>query len=283
MKLSLKTTSLLFIAGIYALAAIAGIILYVLIPGQWWLRLLFADVFATAVVFVFSVLVGNASVYDPYWSVQPFFIAAMFAFTNGTGGAGAFALIVVALWSVRLTGNWIKVFSGFGKYEDWRYVMLRKSTKNLYPLVNFLGIHLIPTLIVYACTLPVAVMILSGASLNFGAVLFLLLALCSVGLEFTADSEMHRFKASGRTGFIRTGVWKYSRHPNYLGEITFWWFLAFAMICVAPDKWDLFIGAVANTILFFAVSIPMMERRQAQKPGFEEYKAETRLLLSIKK
>ena len=282
MKLSLKSTSLLMIGGIYLATTAVGAIFYAILPGEWWLRLLFADVFATAAVFACSTLLKNASVYDPYWSVQPLVISAAYAF-GGTGGAGAFALIVVTLWSVRLTSNWIYVFKGFGKYEDWRYVQLRRSTGRLYPLVNFLGIHMIPTLIVYACTLPVAVMIRSGAGLNFGCVLFLLLAIGSIWLELYADLDMHRFKASGGTGFIRTGLWKYARHPNYLGEITFWWFLAAAMICVAPDKWDLFIGAVANTLLFFAVSIPMADRHQARKPGFEEYKAQTHIMLPFPK
>ena len=64
---------------------------------------------------------------------------------------------------------------------------------------------------------------------------------------------------------MRTGLWKYSRHPNYLGEILMWWGVA-SMVCVAcPDKWFLMSGALTNTILFLTVSIPMADNRQAAK------------------
>lgn len=280
-----KAKSLAAVAGIYIAAIIAGVSVYVLWSGTWALRLLLADIVATLVVFVFSSVSGNASVYDPYWSVQPPVILAAFAIGQGTGSAGLFALILVLVWSVRLTGNWIHTFHGFGQYEDWRYAMLRRRTGELYPLINLLGIHLIPTLIVYACTLPAAAMVIESLPLNVGALIFMSLGYVSILLELDSDMRMHRFRSRRRkkSPFIRDGLWKYSRHPNYLGEITFWWFIGLACVCLMPQHWYLLSGAVLNTLLFFTVSIPMAEQRQSRKPGFEAYKAETRLLLPLPK
>ena len=75
------------------------------------------------------------------------------------------------------------------------------------------------------------------------------------------------------------GLWKSSRHPNYLGEILFWWGLFIIYISVAPGEWLTAIGAVANTLLFIFVSIPLMEKRQlATKPAYAEYRRNTRML-----
>ena len=94
---------------------------------------------------------------------------------------------------------------------------------------------------------------------------------------------MHAFRKNRTSTFIRVGLWKYSRHPNYLGEILMWWGVALSVICAAPSAWFLAAGAVANTVLFFAVSIPMADARQSYKEGFADYKEQTRMLLHIRK
>ena len=73
-----RTASFVIITVIYILAAIVGIAVYHILHFDWWLNLLIADVTATALTFVFSVVLGNASVYDPYWSVQPIVILVAF-------------------------------------------------------------------------------------------------------------------------------------------------------------------------------------------------------------
>ena len=102
-------------------------------------------------------------------------------------------------------------------------------------------------------------------------------------MQGIADIQMHKYRKNRTTPFIRVGLWKYSRHPNYLGEILMWWGVALAVVSSAPNAWYLAAGAVANTILFLAVSIPMADGRQSRKEGFREYKEQTRMLLPIKK
>ena len=106
---------------------------------------------------------------------------------------------------------------------------------------------------------------------------------CPVLLQGTADCEMHAFRRRAEGGFIRRGLWKYSRHPNYLGEILMWWGVALSAVCVMPAKWWLLAGAAANTLLFLFVSIPLADGHQARKEGFAAYKKNTRMLLPIYK
>ena len=162
--------------------------------------------------------------------------------------------------------------------------MLKEKTGVFYPLINFIGIHMVPTLIVYACTLPaVYAFKFSTGKANLLSVLFILLSVIAFTVQGVADVEMHKYRMSKTTPFIRVGLWKYSRHPNYLGEIVMWWGIALAVVSAYPTAWYLITGAVLNTLLFLFVSIPMADGRQSRKEGFEEYKNETRMLLPIKK
>ena len=269
---------------VYVVALIGGIVGYSAFDQyDLWLRLLIADVVATAITFLFSTLLANASVYDPYWSVQPIIIAIAFALMSPSLGlAQILPLIAVIIWGVRLTANWAYTFHGLD-IQDWRYTMLKQKTGLFYPLVNFFGIHLFPTLVVYACTLPVVYTMIYAPSFNVGSIIFFLVSLAAVGLQGYSDYLMHKFRKSGQKGFNRSGTWKHSRHPNYLGEILMWWGIALAFVCVMPELWYLMAGALINTLMFLFVSVPLADRRQSRKKGFAEYAAATRMLLPIKK
>ena len=137
---------------IYVLAVFCGIFIYDFFEAKlsgdtqtsFWLSLLLADIAATIFVFIFSLIFHNASVYDPYWSVQPPVILAVAISrmnANGTGTTliGWLLFAAVLFWALRLTSNWAYNFKSF-EYQDWRYVMLKEKTGPAYPIINFLGI-----------------------------------------------------------------------------------------------------------------------------------------------
>lgn len=277
-----RAASFVIIAIIYALASALGIFVYTYFSETVWLGLLIVDVLATVFVFAFSLIFKNASVYDPYWSVQPIVILASFLFGKELTAARLLITLVVLIWGVRLTANWAYTFKSL-EHQDWRYTMLFEKCGKFYPIINFVGIHLVPTLVVYAVTLPAVYVILSDAELNILGGVFLAISTLAFTLQGIADIEMHKFRKSAVGSFIRVGLWKYSRHPNYLGEILMWWGISLASVAILGFKWYLLLGAVLNTLLFLFVSIPMADGRQSRKPGFEEYKKQTRMLLPIKK
>ncbi|MBQ8197760.1 MAG: DUF1295 domain-containing protein [Clostridia bacterium] len=267
---------------VYAIATISGLIFYKILPYEFWLKILIADVLATVVVFVFSVVFENASVYDPYWSVLPIVLVVAFAVTNGLNNLRLLYLIAICFWGLRLTANWAYTFKNLN-HQDWRYKMLKRNTGAFYPLVNLFGIHLFPTLVVYGCMLPVLFAFFSNVQVNVGSYIFFAVSILAVVLQGVSDCQMHKYRKNKATPFIRNGLWKYSRHPNYLGEIIMWWGVALSFVCVFPSLWYLSIGALVNTLMFLVVSIPMADKRQAKKEGFAEYKKQTRILLPIKK
>ena len=277
-----KSKSILVITVIYVLAAALGVAVYMALPFLFWIRLLIADVAATIFVFVFSVIFKNASVYDPYWSIQPIVIIAGYALTSNITPATLLLIISIVYWGIRLTGNWAYVFGGLN-HQDWRYTKFEKETGRLYPFINFTGIHMVPTLIVYLTTLPAVFVIRQELRANIGSFIGMVVCVGAATLQLVADTQMQKYRKSGQHGLIRTGLWKYARHPNYLGEILMWWGSGRQAVSVVASHWWFVAGAVANTILFFSVSIPLADKRQSAKPGYAEYKAGTRMLLPVPK
>ncbi len=277
-----KSLSILIITGIYLIAVTVALCTYLMLPFAFWINLLISDIAATVFVFIFSVIFRNASVYDPYWSVQPIVIVLCYALGSKLTFATFLILISVFYWGIRLTGNWAYTFGGLN-CQDWRYTKFEKETGKLYQFISFTGIHMMPTLIVYLCTLPAVFVIKNEVQANAGSIAGTVICICAATLQLVSDTQMHRYRKSGRHGLIRTGLWKYARHPNYLGEILMWWGIGIQAVSVMPQYWWLLAGALANTVMFFTVSIPLADKRQSQKPGYAEYKASTRSLLPVPK
>lgn len=277
-----RAVSLFIITAIYAVAITIGVLVYNALSFDRWINVLIADVVATVFTFIFSMILGNSSVYDPYWSVQPMVIVLFVALTEELSFAHWLIIICVCLWGVRLTANWAYTFKNLD-WQDWRYVMLKQKTGIFYPLINFLGIHLFPTLVVYLCVMPIVIALSYTTPVSVMTIVGVVVSASAFTLQGVADVQMHAYRKQRKTPFIRTGLWKYSRHPNYLGEILMWWGVCIACYSLVADKWYLFIGALVNTLMFLFVSIPLADGRQSQKAGFEEYKKQTRILLPIKK
>ncbi|MBE5753888.1 MAG: DUF1295 domain-containing protein [Clostridiales bacterium] len=278
-----KKLSYCYLAAVYILALAVAVLCYNFMPTNIvLLKVLAADVCATSVVYLGSLIINNSSVYDPYWSVQPIVIVVGLAIENGLNSVlKVFALIVVILWGIRLTANWAYTFKNLTK-EDWRYKMFREKTGDYYPFVDLFGIHLFPTFVVYACMMPVIYVFTKPASVNAGSIIFYVIAFGAVVLQTISDTELHSFKKRGERGIIKEGAWKYIRHPNYLGEIVFWWAIMFATFCAKPSTAYMFIGAIALTLMFVFFSAPVADLRQSRKKGFEEYKEKTDALIPIK-
>jgi steroid 5-alpha reductase family enzyme len=96
----------------------------------------------------------------------------------------------------------------------------------------------------------------------------------AIWLEAKADKELHQYVHQAAEGgkTIKTGLWAVSRHPNYLGEITFWWGLYLFALAANPSFWWVIIGPLTITLMFVFISIPMIEKRlMKRKNDYEEY------------
>lgn len=230
-----------------------------------------ADLAATVVVFAFSVALDNSSVYDPYWSVAP--VPLLVYWMIDTAAVTTRQIVVIALvliWAARLTANWVRRWRGLAD-EDWRYADYRKLKLAYWP-VSFLGFHLFPTVIVFlGCAAVFPAFIPGSRSLGVLDIVAAVVTLAAILIEAGADRQLRRFLATRKSSseILETGLWAMSRHPNYFGEVLFWWGVFLFGLAANPAWWWTVIGPVVVTGLFLGVSIPMMDRRMlARHPSY---------------
>lgn len=267
---------LMAIAYLACIAAAGAALLWIALPQPW--NALVADVAATVVIFAFSLRYRNSSFYDPYWSVIPPLLAVYWYYANLAAGVdpirAALVIGLVWLWAIRLTTNWATYWQGL-QHEDWRYPLVRARAGKFATLADLFGIHLFPTVQVFLGCLPIYAVLTRGqAPLGWLDALAVIVTFGAIAIETIADLQLHAFIARRVPGtFINTGLWAWSRHPNYFGEISFWWGLMLFGLAAAPEQWAWILpGALTMTAMFLFASIPFMDQRSAaRRPAYAEH------------
>lgn len=261
----------------------------------------FSAVLASVViVFTGSRIFNNSSVFDPWWSVAPPLLAVLFiagndGFVMSDPGTGTLSihdnllrtiaiLSLTFIYGIRLTWNFLRGWPGL-THEDWRYVDFRKSTGSLYWVVSFLGIHFFPSMMVLAGSLSLWVALAAPVNdIGYLDALALVVTAGAIFLEAKSDSELRAFVADKRNAgkTMDRGLWSLSRHPNYLGEISFWWGLYLFALSANPSLWWVIAGPLVITLMFIFISIPMIEKRMLiRKENYKEYRKRVSMLIPL--
>lgn len=249
--------------------------------GPLW-SVVAADFAATLVIWGFSMKLDNGSMYDAYWSVVPPLIALAWI---GMADADVPVLrqVVVATlvfaWGIRLTWNWGRGWPGL-HHEDWRYVDLYAQAPKW--LISLFGIHVFPTIMVLLGCLGMLPALNHGANAwNWLDSVALLVTGGAILIETVADEQMRAFARTKRPGEImQSGLWAWSRHPNYFGELSFWFGLFLFGLAADASFWWTVIGPLAMLAMFQFASIPMLDERSRQRrPGYDAHMARTSAIL----
>lgn len=275
----------------YASLLYCLVVYLVAVPVAWWtfgavaspLWGMAAGLYAATLVCFFATLpVNNGSVFDAYWSVLPPVAAVYFSTLSPSFGARELAVhVVVWAWAIRLTSNWVRGFPGL-HHEDFRYVDLYATVPLPRWAVQLLLVDGFPTLQVVLGCLPLyPALALGGHGFGWLDGVALVVGLAATVIELVADEQMRAFVRTRREGeHMESGLWRYSRHPNYFGEILFWVSLWLFGLSAAPAMWWTGIGAAAMLAMFVFASIPMMDRRSTgRRPGYADYAARTSALV----
>ena len=200
---------------------------YIVLPESInfiWLKITIWHVNATILIYLGSVLLKNSSLYDPFWSVAPVPIVLYLSIQSENSILLKMLVVFpILLWATRLTRNWVISWEGF-EHEDFRYIDLKNTNKYKAEFNNFFGIHLFPTFIVNICLYPLVYIFINDVDVNIYLYISSIITFLAVILEAVADEQMRKFRSDpknkGKT--MKYKLWRYSRHPNYLGEIGFW-------------------------------------------------------------
>jgi len=265
------------------LAFSAGLLVFKLSSNMHVLVSTFlADIATTLVVWGFGILFSNSSIYDPYWSVAPVVILLCWIIIKGVSFSviDILFLVAVIVWGIRLTINWAIRWKGL-HHQDWRYTMLKERSPRLWFFTNLIGINIMPTVIVFIALIPAYFGIGSERGVNSLNIIGITICIGAILIESIADLQMDLFikGRSYKNQYIDQGLWRYSRHPNYFGEISFWWGIWLMQMGTAPQIWATVIGPILVTLLFIFVSIPMMEKHILTSiPTYSRYQKQVAVL-----
>ena len=227
--------------------------------------------------FIVSLALKRNDVADVAWG-GGFIVAALAALVS-RGMATDRALLVSALvfiWGLRLSLH--IGLRNFRKGEDARYRKWREEWGRHATLRSFFQIYILQGVLLLVISLPVIRSITSPDS-AFGLMDLLGAAVWVIGFLFEAISDWQLMQFSkdraNKGKVITTGLWRYSRHPNYFGEVTLWWGV-FLLALAAPGGWMTVIGPITITGLILGVSgIPMLEKKYEGNAAFDEYRRRT--------
>ncbi len=233
--------------------------------------------------FVVSLVKERNDVADVAWGLGFILMAwTSFFLTGDSGIRGVLVGALVSIWGLRLA--WHIHERHKGKEEDYRYLAWRKEWGKWFIVRSYFQVYLLQGLFLFLIVLPVLLVNKSiGATL--GLLDFFGVAVWLVGFYFEVigDAQLARFinNPDNRGKLMQGGLWAYTRHPNYFGEVTQWWGLWIIALSSA-NGWLGIIGPITITFLILKVSgIPMLEKKMAEHQEFSEYKRRVSVLIPM--
>jgi len=229
-----------------------------------------------SLVFILAQIVKDNSIVDIFWGLG-FILIAIYSLIQDTEPdlRKYIVTFLVALWGIRLS---VHVFlRNRGKGEDFRYRHWRETWK-FFILRSYVQIFLLQGVFMYIIAFPVYyINFYSKEPLGFWDTLGLVVFGSGFLIESIADYQLMNFKKDpGNKGkLMRSGLWEISRHPNYFGEALIWWGISFYALNL-PYGWTTLISPVVITLLLrFVSGVPMLEKKYAGRPDWEDYKGKT--------
>lgn len=231
--------------------------------------------FYMVVWFIVSVVKQRNDVADIAWGIGFVLVAWLSMFLSGFSLKALLVNSLVTIWGIRLAIHIYK--RNKDKPEDSRYMEWRNTWKMFY-LRSFFQVFMFQGLLLYLISLPV-IFINYSVSTDFGILTVIGIFVWAIGFYFESvgDKQLKDFIIDpiNKGKLMNKGLWQYTRHPNYFGEVTQWWGI-FIIALSTTGSFFTIVGPLTITILILFVSgIPLLEKKYVGRPDFEEYKKRT--------
>jgi len=226
-----------------------------------------------------SLALKNSSIVDIFWGTGVVISAwTAFALTpQGFAGRKWLLVILTSIWGLRLTLHILT--RNWNKGEDFRYQVWRKEAGAAWWWRSFFKVFLLQGILMWIIATPLLRAQVSATPAQLTWLDYLAVPVWLIGFFFEAagDWQLAQFKANpaNKGKVLSTGVWRYTRHPNYFGDAAQWW--AFYLIALAAGGWWTIFSPALMTLLLMRVSgVTLLEKTlKESKPGYEAYVAST--------
>lgn len=233
--------------------------------------------------FIVSLLKKRNDVADVAWGLGfVLLVWSAFVLSDGPGVRGILVNILVSIWGVRLA--WHIHSRNRGRTEDYRYLAWRTAWGKWFYVRSYAQVYLLQGFLLFLVASPV-LLINGSVATGLGMLDALGMAVWLVGFSFEAvgDAQLARFIKDpvNKGKLMQGGLWAYTRHPNYFGEVTQWWGLWLVALSV-PGGWLGIIGPMTITFLILKVSgVPMLERKMQEHPEFAAYERRVSMFIPL--
>jgi steroid 5-alpha reductase family enzyme len=231
-----------------------------------------------------SLLVKNSSIVDMWWGPGLLLIGATYKFTStGAHNRSTLVLWLLAIWALRLA--WHIGARNIGHGEDFRYAKWRRERGASWWWFSYFKVFVLQAVIAWIVAIPLFYAMTRPEPVHFtvwdgAAVIVFAIGFC---FEVIGDEQLRRFKnnPANKGRVLDTGLWRYTRHPNYFGEAVMWW--GFGLFSVAAGGYAGLIGPAIMTFLLIRVSgVALLEQTLMDaKPGYRDYVLSTSAFLPL--
>jgi steroid 5-alpha reductase family enzyme len=232
-------------------------------------------VFAMIMLWIISLIIENSSIIDFFWGLGFVIFTWYFVLIAGKLNvpANQILLAMVTIWGLRLS---IHIFiRNYGKGEDFRYRKWREENGKRWWYISLFKVFLLQAFILLLIASPLAFSAYNAVNPDISIIFYIGVAMWGIGFVFESvgDYQLKKFKSSpqNRGKILNTGLWHYTRHPNYFGDATIWWgYYLFALS--RGGWWTIYSPIVMSFFLIKVSGVSMLEKTLRQtKPGYEEY------------
>ncbi len=218
----------------------------------------------------------DVSIVDGAWSLMIMLVAGVYAFaSHGLGPRAPWVLGLTAVWALRLA-----VYIGWrnwGEPEDHRYQAIRARNQPHFELKSLYLVFGLQAVLAAVVSLPLLAALGSLRPLSLLDSLGMIVFATGLIVESLADWQLAQFKVDTRNHgeVLDTGLWRYTRHPNYFGEFCVWW--GFYLIALAAGGWWTILSPLLMSLLLLKVSgVALLESNIAERrPAYNTYIART--------
>jgi len=233
------------------------------------------------IIFIIGQLLSDNSVVDIGWGFG-YVLIAWFTYTvySNQTLVPLISTLLVTIWGIRLTYHIGK--RNIGKPEDFRYVTMRKGWGKRFVLLKaFLHVYLLQMALMFIVALAlINTNVHPRDDVTLLVVIGIIIWAIGFLFETISDAQLAAFVKTKKKGeIITSGLYRFSRHPNYFGDATTWWGI-FIINLSAPNGWWMIISPVVMTVLLRYVSgVPLLEKRYKDNPAFQAYAKKTSIFI----